>query len=223
MWFSKLKTRVVFNCLFVCCFKIRLRQFAHVETSLLSKKGFKMYAYDLHLRTLGREGSASCHTCWDTGPRILRSHPKDLLNLVAFYECPFANMWIIFLCLLMFYSVIFFLLVRLRKKQFSFWNIFESLKSWSFRHFLSLWTSEAWASFSSLKTQRRATTSLRQQCTLTPLWVCSFRCLLSWWRCPFCVTFYVTIQTDKMTIVKMYPCCWYLFTHCLWNINLPDK
>jgi hypothetical protein len=26
---------------------------------------------------LSREGSLSCHTCCDTGPRFLRSHPKD--------------------------------------------------------------------------------------------------------------------------------------------------
>jgi hypothetical protein len=26
---------------------------------------------------LSREGSLSCHTCCDTGPRFFRSHPKD--------------------------------------------------------------------------------------------------------------------------------------------------
>jgi hypothetical protein len=29
------------------------------------------------LRPLSREGSLSCHTCCDTGPRFFRSHPKD--------------------------------------------------------------------------------------------------------------------------------------------------
>ena len=117
-------------CLFVRCFTIRLRQFAHVETSLLSIKGYKMYAYDLHPRTLGRQGSLSCHTCWDTGPRFLRSHPKDLLNLVAFYECPVANSWIIFLCLLMFYSVI--LDCKSYEKNNSPFGIFSS--PWSLGH-----------------------------------------------------------------------------------------
>ena len=26
---------------------------------------------------MSREGSLSCHSCCDTGPRFLRSHPKD--------------------------------------------------------------------------------------------------------------------------------------------------
>jgi hypothetical protein len=29
------------------------------------------------LRALSREGSLSCHTCCDTGPRFFRFHPKD--------------------------------------------------------------------------------------------------------------------------------------------------
>ena len=35
---------------------------------------------NLGLCPLSREGSLSCHTCCDTGPRFFRSHPKDRHN-----------------------------------------------------------------------------------------------------------------------------------------------
>jgi hypothetical protein len=42
-----------------------------------------------HCSALGafeQEGSLSCHTCCDTGPRFSRSHPKDRQNSVASYD-----------------------------------------------------------------------------------------------------------------------------------------
>jgi hypothetical protein len=36
-----------------------------------------MSAYDRCPWPLSREGSLSCHSCCDTGPRFFRSHPKD--------------------------------------------------------------------------------------------------------------------------------------------------
>jgi hypothetical protein len=48
-----------------------------METSPLSVKGCKMLAYARLLRPLSREGSLSCHTCCDTGPRFFLFHPKD--------------------------------------------------------------------------------------------------------------------------------------------------
>jgi hypothetical protein len=48
-----------------------------METSPLPVKGCKIQAYARLLGPLSREGSLSCHTCSDTGPRFTRSHPKD--------------------------------------------------------------------------------------------------------------------------------------------------
>jgi hypothetical protein len=41
-------------------------------------KGCKIWAYARRSGPLSREGSLSCHTCCETGPRFFRSHPKDL-------------------------------------------------------------------------------------------------------------------------------------------------
>jgi hypothetical protein len=51
--------------------------FTHMETSPLPVKGCKIYAYARRSGPLSREGSLSCHTCCDTGPRFFQSHPKD--------------------------------------------------------------------------------------------------------------------------------------------------
>jgi hypothetical protein len=42
----------------------------------LPVKGCKIQAYARHSGPLCREGSLSCYTCCNTGPRFLRSHPK---------------------------------------------------------------------------------------------------------------------------------------------------
>jgi hypothetical protein len=49
----------------------------YVETSPSPVKGCKISAYARRSGPLSREGSLSCHTCCDTGPRFFRSHPKD--------------------------------------------------------------------------------------------------------------------------------------------------
>jgi hypothetical protein len=48
-----------------------------VETSPLPVNGCKIWAYARRSGPLSREGSLSCHTCCDTGPRFFRSHQKD--------------------------------------------------------------------------------------------------------------------------------------------------
>ena len=48
-----------------------------METSPLPVKGCKIQAYARRSGPLSREGSLSCHTCFDTGPQFSRSHPKD--------------------------------------------------------------------------------------------------------------------------------------------------
>jgi hypothetical protein len=50
-----------------------------METSPLPM-GCKILAYVRRSWPLSREGSVSCHTCCDTGPRIFRSHPKARPN-----------------------------------------------------------------------------------------------------------------------------------------------
>jgi hypothetical protein len=51
--------------------------FTFMETSPLPVKGCKILSYARRSGPLRREGSLSCHTCCDTGPRFFRSHPKD--------------------------------------------------------------------------------------------------------------------------------------------------
>jgi hypothetical protein len=48
------------------------------------QKGCKIYAYARCSGPLNREGSLSCHTCCDTGPRFFWSHPKDCPISVRF-------------------------------------------------------------------------------------------------------------------------------------------
>jgi hypothetical protein len=47
-----------------------------MENSPLSVKGCKIQTYARNSGPLSREGSLSCHTCCETGPQFLRSHPK---------------------------------------------------------------------------------------------------------------------------------------------------
>jgi hypothetical protein len=51
--------------------------FTYMETSPLSVKGCKILAYARRSRPVSREGSLSCHTYCDTGPRFFRSLLKD--------------------------------------------------------------------------------------------------------------------------------------------------
>ena len=40
------------------------------------------------LQPFSREGSLSCHTCFDTGPRFSRTHQKDRPVFFATYDNP---------------------------------------------------------------------------------------------------------------------------------------
>ena len=51
--------------------------FTYMETSPLPVKGCKIWAYVRCSGPLSREGSLSCHTCCDMGPRFILSYPKD--------------------------------------------------------------------------------------------------------------------------------------------------
>jgi hypothetical protein len=51
--------------------------FTCMEKSPFPVEGFKILAYARRPGLLSREGSLSCHTYCDTGPRFFRSHPKD--------------------------------------------------------------------------------------------------------------------------------------------------
>jgi hypothetical protein len=51
--------------------------FTYMEMSPLPVKGCKILAYARRSGLLSREGSLSCHTRCDTGPRFLWSYPKD--------------------------------------------------------------------------------------------------------------------------------------------------
>ena len=49
----------------------------HKATLLLSVADYKVRSFPRRFWPLRREGSLSCHTCYDTGLRFTRSHPKD--------------------------------------------------------------------------------------------------------------------------------------------------
>jgi hypothetical protein len=53
--------------------------FIYMEMSPLPVKDCKIYAYARCIGPLSREGSLSCHTCCDTGPRFFLSHLNDCL------------------------------------------------------------------------------------------------------------------------------------------------
>ena len=61
----------------IYCFTSHREYFAHMETSPMPVKGCKILAYARHSGPLSREGSLSCHTCCDTGPRVFRSQTND--------------------------------------------------------------------------------------------------------------------------------------------------
>ena len=65
--------------LFVCLFVYsRLSNFSAIRRlSPLPVTGLQILAYARRSGPLNREGSLSCHTNCDTGPRFIRSHPKD--------------------------------------------------------------------------------------------------------------------------------------------------
>ena len=64
--------------LFVCFVYSRLSNFSAIRRlSPLPVTGLQIQAYARRSEPLSREGSLSCHTCCDTGPRFIRSHPKD--------------------------------------------------------------------------------------------------------------------------------------------------
>jgi hypothetical protein len=62
-------------CLFVYC---RTSNFSAIwRLSPLPVTGLQILAYARRSGPLSREGSLSCHTYCDTGPRFKRSHPKE--------------------------------------------------------------------------------------------------------------------------------------------------
>jgi hypothetical protein len=67
--------RIWFICFFVFS---RTRNFSAVwRLSPLPVTGLQILPYARCSVPLSREGSLSCHTYCDTGPRFIRSHPKD--------------------------------------------------------------------------------------------------------------------------------------------------
>jgi hypothetical protein len=66
---------VPYRCLFVYS---RLSIFSAIRRlSPLPVTGLQILAYARRSGPLSREGYLSCHTYCDTGPRFIRSHPKD--------------------------------------------------------------------------------------------------------------------------------------------------
>jgi hypothetical protein len=64
--------------LFVCFVYRRTSSFSTIWwLSPLPVTGLQILAYTRHSGPLSREGSLSCHTYCDMGPRFIRSHPKD--------------------------------------------------------------------------------------------------------------------------------------------------
>ena len=51
---------------------------SHKGTSSLPVKGWNIWAFVLPFRSLSRQGFLSCHTCYDTGPRFTRFHPRNV-------------------------------------------------------------------------------------------------------------------------------------------------
>jgi hypothetical protein len=73
--------QLTFGCLFVCCFFFVYSHTSNVSAiwrlSPLPVAGLQIFAYVQRTGPLSTEGSLSCHTFCDTGPRFIRSHPKD--------------------------------------------------------------------------------------------------------------------------------------------------
>jgi hypothetical protein len=64
------------NWLYITLLRPVREYFTHMETPPLPVKGCKILAYSRRSGSLNREGSLSCHTCCDTGPRFFPFHPK---------------------------------------------------------------------------------------------------------------------------------------------------
>ena len=62
----------------------------HIETSPLTvKPRLRHLTFARRLGPLSREGSLSCHTCYDTGPRLTRSHQVFIVRWVSLITiCP---------------------------------------------------------------------------------------------------------------------------------------
>jgi hypothetical protein len=63
--------------LVVYCFTSRSRIFHLYGDVTITGEGLQNLGLCSALMPFSREGSLSCHTCCDTGPRFFRSHPKD--------------------------------------------------------------------------------------------------------------------------------------------------
>ena len=74
---------LLLNVLVGCIFYAIRKQFTPVGTSPLRVKGYEIWVYFWCIGPLSREGSLSCHSCSDTGPRFLRPHSK---------VCPFGRL-----------------------------------------------------------------------------------------------------------------------------------
>jgi hypothetical protein len=58
-------------------FTSHLRIFHSHGDVTITGDGLQNFGLSLALRAFEQGGSLSCHTCYDTGPRFFRSHPKD--------------------------------------------------------------------------------------------------------------------------------------------------
>jgi hypothetical protein len=58
-------------------FHVPLKNFHLYGDVTITSEGLQNLGLCSTLRPFSREGSLSCHTCCDTGPRFFRSHPKD--------------------------------------------------------------------------------------------------------------------------------------------------
>jgi hypothetical protein len=75
-WKKLICCSVKFKRLFVVvCFKPHEQFFSYLAAVTIT--GDRAANLDLCSGPLSREGSLSCHTYCDTGPRFIRSHPKD--------------------------------------------------------------------------------------------------------------------------------------------------
>ena len=63
--------------LIVYCLTSLSRIFHWYGDGTIAGEGLQIWAYARHSGPLSREGSLSCHSCYDTGPRSIPSHPKD--------------------------------------------------------------------------------------------------------------------------------------------------
>ena len=67
----------------------RLKIFYSYNGVTIDGEDLDNLGYARHLRTLSREGSLSCHTCYDMGPRFTQSRPKVITVESPGTEDPF--------------------------------------------------------------------------------------------------------------------------------------